>query len=1300
MSFHRPGSAAPRVHLLSNGRYAVVLSDAGSGFSRWNDLAVTRWREDPTGDGWGSYVLLRDEDSGAVWSAGAQPYAQAAAAADFDADGRARFRRRDGGLETALEVLVGQADAECRRVVLSNRGDTAREISLTSYAELVLGPAGADLAHPAFSKMFVQTEWHDGDGGVLLAHRRKRAPGEPGVWAAHFVQAAEVEALPEGEPGYESDRACFLGRGHGLRDALAMRPGTKLSGTTGTVLDPVFSLRRRVRVPIGGRVELYFWTAVAETREAVLALVRGLRGTGLDGLRAEAAELARRRREQEGLDAVQAQRIDALLGPLLYADARWRAPAEQLAKGRGGPPQLWGRAISGDRPIVLLRIADAAGLPRAQELLQAQRYWRSGRLAADVVLLDVSGSGALAESMQPMVEAQQTALKAGEGQVRAEVFVLHEDQLDQATREGLVTAARIVLDAAGPWPDGTLAPVGAAPPSLPAARSPQACLAWSSADLPALEFANGHGGFAPDSGEYLIELHGEDCTPAPWVNVVANPDFGFLVSAEGSGYAWSQNSQQNPLTPWPNDPVSDAPHEVLYLRDEDSGVCWSATAAPVRVPDARYRVRHGAGYSCFDTEAHGIAIELLQFVPARDPLKLSRLRLCNRSAQRRRLSLTAYVEWALGANGTVPAPYVVSALAGGSGALLARNPWRAEFNQRVAFLDLGGVQQSASADRASFLGRHGTLAAPAAMRDGGPLDGRIGAGLDPCAALRTELELAPGEAIELRVLLGDAASADEAAALIARYREADLDAVFDEARGQWGSVLGAVQVHTPDRAMDLMLNHWLLYQTLACRLWARTAYYQASGAYGFRDQLQDSMALCLARPDLAREHLLRAAGRQFAEGDVQHWWLPPAGQGIRTRISDDRVWLAYVAAHYVEATGDRAVLDVTVPFLQGETLHEGQLDAFFQPAEAPQPGSLYEHAARALDTSLALGAHGLPLFGTGDWNDGMNAVGEQGRGESVWLAWLLLATIDAFAPLATARGDNARTARWRGWSERMRETLEQAGWDGGWYRRGYYDDGTPLGSADSDECRIDVIAQSWSVLARGADPARQRQAMEATERELVMHAERVSRLFTPPFERTPHNPGYIKGYPPGLRENGGQYTHGATWSIFAWAALGEGDRAGTLFDLLNPVRHAGSAPAAARYKVEPYVVSADVYSVAPLVGRGGWTWYTGSAGWLYRAGIEALLGLRLHGAELHLDPCIPAAWPGFRLSYRREADGAGVSVTRYEIAVENPERICRGVLRVDLDDVTLEPVDGAARIALRDDGGMHVLRVVLGRAAH
>jgi cyclic beta-1,2-glucan synthetase len=913
------------------------------------------------------------------------------------------------------------------------------------------------------------------------------------------------------------------------------------------------------------------------------------------------------------------------------------------------------------------------------------------QLAVDLVILNERGASYL-QDLQVALEAQVRASRSrppsAAPAARGAVFVVRADLIPAQTRALLLAVARAAL--AGRR--GTLqeqlnnlpaAETGAPPPRrVPAAQAPQAVAA-----LPELEFFNGFGGFAAQGREYVTVLDAGRWLPAPWINVVANPSFGFQVAVEGSGYTWSLGSRGNQLTPWSNDPVTDRPGEVLYVRDEDSGELWGPTALPIRSEAAPYVARHGQGYSRFEHASHGIALDLLQYVPLEDPVKISRLTIRNASGRKRRLSVTAYAEWVLGPSRGASAFAVVTEFDAQTGALFARNPWNAAFGSRVAFADLGGRQSAWTCDRREFLGRNGTLDSPAALAGETPLAKRAGAGLDPCAALQATVELEPEGSAEIVFFLGQAASERDARALIARYRTADLDAVLRKVAAYWDDLLGTVQVKTPERSMDVMLNRWLLYQTLACRLWARCAFYQASGAYGFRDQLQDGMALALSRPALTREHLLRAAARQFVEGDVQHWWLPPSGQGVRTRISDDAIWLAFAAAHYVQTTGDVRVLDESVPFLEGRAIGAGEDDAWFQPNLSEERASLFEHCARGLDASLAVGAHGLPLIGTGDWNDGMNRVGGKGKGESVWLGWFLHTALAAFAPLAKARGEEARAKKWRAHAAALRASLEREGWDGEWYRRGYYDDGTPLGSSASEECRIDSIAQSWSVISGAAEPERARRAMAAVDQQLIRREDRLALLFAPPFDRTSLDPGYIKGYPPGIRENGGQYTHAAAWSVIAFAALGEGDKAAELFSLLNPINHASTRADVQRYKVEPYAVAADVYSVAPHVGRGGWTWYTGSAGWLYRAGLEAILGFRVQGAFLVLDPCIPKAWPWFEIVFKYRS-------ARYEIAVENPRGVSRGVAHATLDGKALP--EGPARVPLADDGAVHKVRVLLG----
>jgi cyclic beta-1,2-glucan synthetase len=1304
-----PHSPAPRTHLLSNGRYAVMVTAAGSGYSRWRDLAVTRWREDVTRDLGGTYVFLRDTRSGETWSAGYQPSGAEPERYEVTfSEDRAQIIRHDRAITTTLEVIVSpEDDAEMRRVSLTNVGTKAREIEVTSYAEVVLATAAADAAHPAFSNLFVQTE-HIPELDTLLATRRPRSPEEASIWLAHVVQ---VEGETLGALEWETDRARFLGRGRGIRTPVAVLDGRSLSGTVGAVLDPIVSLRRRVRLPPGRTVRLAFSTLVAPSRDEAIGLADKYRDPAtFDRAATLAWTQAQVQLHHLGIAPDEAHLFQSVASRILYADRTLRPSAEVLARHAGGPRELWAHGISGDLPIVLIRIDEPEDVGVVRQLLRAHEYWRMKQLAVDLVILNERATSYVQDLhalLETTVRTSQPALPAGQTR-HGTVFIVRGDRMTPQQRDVLQSVARAVLLSrrgtlaeqvaraqraevmAGPSKPPKPPALGALRPSRGAPRSPD----WSTGSSrpldmrlprPELEFDNGLGGFADEGREYVTIQGPGQRSPAPWINVIANPGFGFQVSESGAGYAWSINSHEHQLTAWSNDPVSDQPGEAIYVRDDETGELWGPTALPIREESGIYVARHGQGYSRFSRATRGVSLHLLQLVPLDDPVKISRLTLTNASGRTRRLSVTAYVEWALGPSRSAGAPFVVTEIDPTTGAMLARNAWSADFGARVAFADLGGKQTAWTGDRTEFLGRHGTADHPAALERKDRLSGRVGPGLDPCSALQTTVELAAGERAEIVFFLGDAASREAATELIARYRASDLDAVLRAVTSHWDDVLGTVQVTTPDRAMDILLNRWLLYQTVACRLWARTAFYQAGGAYGFRDQLQDVMAVAVARPDLTREQLLRAAARQFAEGDVQHWWHPPAGQGVRTRISDDRLWLPYVVGEYLQVTGDTGVLDEVVPFLDAPPLSGAQSESYFEPRVSEERGTLFEHCARAVDRSLLVGPHGLPLMGTGDWNDGMNRVGAEGKGESVWLGWFLHPILGRWADLAQVR-DAGRARAWRRHAQVLRSSLEREAWDGDWYRRAYLDDGRPLGSSVNDACRIDSIAQSWSVLSGVAEDGRGRRAMAAVDEHLVRRGDRLAVLFTPPFGDTLLDPGYVKGYPPGVRENGGQYTHAALWSVMAFAALGDGDKAAELFAMLNPINHGSTPDGIARYMVEPYVVAADVYAEPPHVGRGGWTWYTGSAGWMYRAGLESLLGFRLRGTRLLLDPCIPRAWPGFTIAFRHRS-------ARYTIVVENPHRVSRGVSAAEVDG---GPLDSPVNIPLADDAKTHRVRLVLG----
>ena len=1287
-----PHDAIPRTHLMSNGRYSVMLSAAGSGYSRWRDLAVTRWREDATRDCWGTFLFLRDANSGSVWSAGHQP---AGTEADFYeasfSEDHAEIIRHDRALTTMLEVVVSsEDDAETRRVSITNLGTRTREIEITSYAELCLAPQAADVAHAAFSNLFVQTEFVP-ESGALLATRRRRAESETPVWVAHVCV---VEGNPAAEVGFETDRSCFIGRGRDVREPAAVFEGKPLSGTVGSVLDPILSLRCAVKVAPGETAHVAFSTMVATDRGTVLHLSAKYRDPHtFERTMARAWTQAQVQLHHIGVKPADANIFQRLAAGMIYSDPTLRPPTETLIRSTLALSALWAHGISSDRPIVLCRIDDSDDIEIVRELLRAHEYWRMKGMTVDVVILNEhppSYVQALQAELTHLVHGSQLRLYPESDGARGSIYLLRAELLSAAERLLLQTVARVVLlSRRGSLSEQVIRAERAAPPLPPPPRPVRYESQPEPPPLrPELQFFNGLGGFAEGGREYVTLINGHIATPRPWVNVIANPDFGFLVSESGSSFTWSLNSHENRLTPWSNDPVSDPSGEVFYFRDEASGEVWCPTALPVRDANALHDAHHGQGYSRFRHTSRGISSELLQFVPPEDPVKITRISLKNLSGRTRRISIVAYVEWVLGESRGGRPPHVITEVDAPTSAVFARSAWSGEFGGRIAFADLAGRQTSWTGDRTEFLGRNGSTALPRALRMPDPLSGKVGAGLDPCAALRAVIEIRPGARADIVFLLGETADRDRARELIGRYRKANIDELLREVTRRWDEVLGAVQISTPEPAMDLLVNRWLLYQALSSRIWARAGFYQAGGAYGFRDQLQDMMALSTVRPDLTRAHLLRAAARQFVAGDVQHWWHPPSGRGVRTRISDDLLWLPYAVNQYIEASGDHAVLGEIVPFLDGEALGEDQHESYFEPRISNERASLFEHCARTLDRSLAVGSHGLPLMGTGDWNDGMNRVGEGGQGESVWLGWFLHTNLRAFAPIAEARNEPGRALAWRTHMTELAAALERHGWDGGWYRRAYFDDGTPLGTDSGDECRIDSIAQSWAVLSGAADPERAVRAMSAVESDLIRPESRLVLLFTPPFDRTPLEPGYIKGYVPGIRENGGQYTHAAVWTAIAFAELGDGDRATAIFQMINPILHTAIREDMQRYGAEPYVVAADVYAEPPHTGRGGWTWYTGAAGWLHRAGVEWILGVRLCDAVLYLDPAIPRDWPEYSIRLRHHS-------STYEVRVENPHHATTGVESVELDGARLDPKAG---IKLVDDGGTHRVRVVLGPA--
>ncbi|MEQ8677385.1 MAG: glucoamylase family protein [Aggregatilineales bacterium] len=1279
-------NTVPQAHYISNGHYAVMITNSGSGYSQWKDRALTRWRAERTLDNWGQWIYLHEASAGHLWSPTIQPLGRSDSMKVTFHLSQVEFHSRAYDISSHMEVFVPpEDDVEIRKLALTNHTEDDREITICSYGEMVLAPQSADQRHQAFNKMFIESEYLP-HLKALIFRRRLRASDDQPMYVVHMLI---VEDTIMGETQYETDRRRFLGRNHTLKNPQVFNSETfHLSGTTGSTLDPIMALAHTIKIPAYSNLKVAFVNAVGDSREQAIGLAQRFRSwEEINRSQNQLQYKSGRELQNLGLKIEDIARFQHLLSNLLYPNPRFRADSSILKANTKDQSALWAYGVSGDYPLILVQVSDEEQLDLVYEIALAHRFWRNRGFSVTLIILNQRDTGYMQELYHQIHRllvrtGNENWLNRHDG-----IFVLRAEQIPEADSILLKTSARVFLDGKA----GTLqqqlgkVPTDTVPlPPLVAifdARSVETLEPF----LPRPEnliFDNGYGGFTENGHEYQIYFDGKTQLPAPWINVIANPHAGFYISESGGGFTWAENSGEHRLTTWRNDPVEDTPSEAIYLRDEETAEVWSPTPMPAGMTSP-YLIRHGAGYSVVEHQSHDLTQTTSFYMAPDDPVKFVRLKLKNTASRPRRITITYYLEWVLGPIRDMTQQYLIPEFDSAHQTLLVHNPYSMEFGEHYAFVTADQMLHGFTSDRTEFIGFRGSLRAPAALKRIG-LNSTVQAGNDICSAVQLHMNLPLDGEGEICFIMGSSSSRDGALALSERYRQAnEAQNAWQQTRKEWRDILDSIVVHTPDKAMNVILP-WLLYQALSCRIWGRSALYQSSGAFGFRDQLQDVMALLHVRPDLAREHILRAAQHQFEEGDVLHWWHPPSGRGVRTRFSDDLVWLPFVVSHYVRTSGDDGILYEEIPFLRGEELRPDEEERYGFYETTSETYTLYEHCRRALNRAYSLGEHNLPLMKAGDWNDGMNRVGIEGQGESVWMGWFLYMAMDAFEEISLQWDDSLQVDELRQRKHELKNALENSAWDGEWYRRAYYDDGTPLGSKLNDECQIDSLPQSWGVLSGAADKDRIQRAMESVQEHLIKMDDQLIKLFNPPFNNTDHDPGYIKGYPPGIRENGGQYTHAAIWVVWAFAEMGHGNMAETLFRMLNPIYHSDTPEKAEKYRVEPYVVVADVYSTPPHTGQGGWTWYTGSSGWMYRLGIEAILGLYREGSNLRIAPSMNANWERYTVDYR-------YGKTMYKIEILNPEKVECGVKEVRVDNELLD----ANLVPLVNDGVDHYVKVVL-----
>lgn len=1236
--FKTPNTLYPRGNLYGNGKYSMFITNTGSGYSKYKNTYINRFIADSSFDNTGSYIYIKDIDKNQIWSATYQP--TLATPNDYEVkyySDLALFTRVDDQVSSSLGIFIPPDKTfEVRELTLQNLSSKARNLELTSYSEIMLDEYLNGISHPTFNKLFIETAV---ESEVLIATRRLRNENENQKYAFHFILDMDLDSSVH---SYETDRNKFIGRTNTIQNPIAL--SKELTNTTGTVLDPIFSIRKRISLGPNELKKIYYIYGYADRHSDIMPVKDLLMAEdSIAELKMKTRNHASIIRNHLAIDIKQEVFFQKILSRIVFPESLMREPVV-LRKGlEGDKRELYKYGLSGESSMLSIKV-NCKNAELVRNMILLHEYLRLNNFNLDLIFIIDEERGythPLEDHVSQIVNNSLSNLYLNS---ENGVHIIDGSKLSSNERKVILSLSKIVLDSSlGSVEDqinmssrygieslqkNTIStPRYPAEPNLPSTIK-------ATTDL---TFYNGIGGFTAEGKEYQMTIEPNRGTPLPWSNIIANKHFGTLVTESGLGYTWAQNSQLNKITPWSNDFVTDDQGEVIYLKNIKSKKYWSATPLPCK--NSSFQVSHTQGYSTYSSTYEGISHTLTVFVAVDSPVKILKLEISNDQSTNVDLEISYFVDWVLGENKQKTGADLDVSFNAKNSCIYAINPYQTSVKPGVAFMAVNQDVLAAAGDKRTFFGRNRQKSNPIWVTQRNHKTRGFNMGTDPCGVLTSSITVPPNSKVSMVYILGEGANKDYADELINKF--SDLTTVNKELKKVielWEQKLSTIKVETPDTKFNYLFNNWLLYQVISCRLWGRTAFYQAGGAFGFRDQLQDVMSLIYADPKVVKDQLILACKHQFEEGDVQHWWHAYTGAGVRTKISDDLLWLPYVTNYYIERTGDMSILNETTPFLVYRTLEEHEEDLYVIPEKTEEVYSVYEHCKRALVHASKFGEHGLPLIGTGDWNDGLNSIGDQGKGESIWLGWFLYKNLKVFSTISKKIGNTEDSEYFTHIASSLKQSLNAEGWDGNWFKRAFHDDGSPLGSETNNECTIDSISQSWSVISEGADLDKAKIAMSHHEKLLEKADEQMVLLLTPPFETSKPFPGYIQGYPNGIRENGGQYTHGVVWAIKAYAMLGEHNKAYEIFNMLNPISHAESSDLIYKYKVEPYVMVADLYSNPQHVGRGGWSWYTGSAGWMYQTAVQDILGLSTFESYFTLNPNIPDSWSGFEMEYKYSDD--------------------------------------------------------------